>query len=99
MGFGQNPFIGKAEAAEEKALAATNVASEMRLYLEAAHLWERAAAKEKPGKRRTEFEAKAEAIREKATAAEAKPSPSLSSVAARFKLVAGNPAKGEPPKG
>jgi hypothetical protein len=65
MGFGQNPHVAKAEAAEARAQEATDAASASRAYLEAAHLWERAAAKEKEGKRRTEYEAKAQAARER----------------------------------
>ena len=63
MGFGRNPYVDKAEAAQAKAQEAKDVASEAMAYLEAAHLWERAAAREKAGKRRTEYEANAEAAR------------------------------------
>jgi len=68
MGFGRNPHVAKAEAAQAKAEEAKDVASEVRAYREAAHLWDRAAAKEKDGKRRTEYEANAEAARERADA-------------------------------
>jgi hypothetical protein len=91
MGFGRNPHVDKAIAAEDKAREATDAVSEARAYLEAAHLWDRAAAKEKPGKKRGEYEAKAQVARDQATAAEQKPKPSLGSVAARLKLVKGDP--------
>ena len=57
MGFGRNPHVAKAEAAQAKAKEARDAASEVRAYREAAHLWDRAAAKEKVGKRRAEYEA------------------------------------------
>ena len=83
MGFGRNPHVAKAEAAQDKAQAAKDVASEARAYLEAAHLWDRAAAREKEGKRRTEYEANAVAARERASAATQKVAPSPAAVAAR----------------
>ncbi len=92
MGFGRNPHVAKAEAAEAKAQEATDVASETRAYLEAAHLWERAAAKEKDGKRRTEYEARAAAARERSTAATQRPAPSPAALAARLKLLRGGGA-------
>jgi len=73
MGFGRNPHVAKAEAAQVKAQEATDVGSEVRAYLEAAHLWDRAAAKEKDGKRRAEYEAKAVAARERSEAATTNP--------------------------
>ena len=69
MGFGRNPHVAKAEAAQLKAQEATDGASEARAYREAAHLWDRASAKEKDSKRRAEYEANAEAARERADAA------------------------------
>ena len=60
MSFGKNPHVAKAEAAELKATDATDPIARERAYRDAAHLWDRAAAKEAPGKRRTEYEARAE---------------------------------------
>jgi hypothetical protein len=59
MGFGRNPYVPKAQAAEQKAHDATNEPSRVRAYLEAAHEWERAAEREPPGKRRLEYEGNA----------------------------------------
>ena len=89
MGFGRNPHVAKAEAAQAKAQEATDVVSEVRAYLEAAHLWDRAAAKEKDGKRRTEYEANAAAARERSTAATQKPAASPAALAAQLKVVRG----------
>ena len=85
MGFGGNPHVAKAEAAEAKAREAKDQASEVRAYMEAAHLWERAAGKEADGKRRTLYAANAEAARERSEAAAKKPAPALSEVVARIK--------------
>ena len=63
MGFGRNPHVAKAEAAQAKAQEATDVVSAVRAYLEAAHLWDRAAAKDNVGKRRAEYEPNAAAAR------------------------------------
>ncbi|MBI5480456.1 MAG: hypothetical protein HY906_16450, partial [Deltaproteobacteria bacterium] len=53
----------------------------------AAHLWDRAAAKEKQkeGKRRVEYEANAAAARERASAATQKPAASPAALAAQLK--------------
>lgn len=59
MSFGKNPYLAKAQAAELKAAEAPDPAAEARAYREAAHEWERAAGREPPGKRRTEYEASA----------------------------------------
>ena len=64
MGFGQNPYVSKAESAEQKALDAPDEPSRVRAYREAAHEWDRAAEREKPGKRRVEYEGKAARARE-----------------------------------
>ena len=64
MGFGKNPYVAKAQAAEEKASTARDDASRERALLEAAHEWDRAAEKEKPGKKRAEYEAEAERVRQ-----------------------------------
>ena len=63
MSFGKNPFVAKAEAAEQKAMDATDEIARVSAYRDAAHNWDRAAAKEKPGKARTEYESKAETNR------------------------------------
>jgi hypothetical protein len=89
MGFGRNPHVAKAEAAEAKAQEATDVSSEARAYLEAAHLWDRAAAKEKEGKRRALYEANAAAARERASAASDRPTPSPAALVARLKVLRG----------
>jgi hypothetical protein len=89
MGIGRNPFVAKAQAAEAKALAAGDVGSKVRAYLEAAHQWDRAAAREKEGKRRAEYEANAETARERSAAATQEPAPSPANVLAQLKLVRG----------
>jgi hypothetical protein len=55
----------------------------------AAHLWERAAAKEKEGKRRAAYDAKAEAARERAGAAAMEPAPSAADLLAKVKGLRG----------
>ena len=87
MGFGRNPHVAKAEAAEAKAAEAKDAASETRAWLEAAHLWERAASKELEGKRRTQYEAAAGAARERSEAPDNAAKPGLDTVVARLKLV------------
>lgn len=59
MGFGRNPYVPKAQAAEQKAQDATDEPSRVRAHLEAAHEWERAAEREPLGKRRIEYEGNA----------------------------------------
>jgi len=63
MGFGRNPYVSKAQDVELKAESAGDAASEIRIWLEAAHLWERAAAKEQPGKKRVQYEEAAQKAR------------------------------------
>jgi hypothetical protein len=89
MGIGRNPFVAKAEAAEAKAQQATDVGSEVRVYLEAARLWDRAAAREKEGKRRAELEARAASAREHADAATQKPAPSPAAVLTQLTVLRG----------
>jgi hypothetical protein len=60
MSFGKNPYVAKAQAAELLAERARDEASRSRAHREAAHEWERAADREKPGKRRDEYLAAAE---------------------------------------
>jgi hypothetical protein len=64
MGFGRNPYVPKAEMAEQKALDASDEAARARHYHQAAHEWDRAAEREKPGKARIEYEANAKRTRE-----------------------------------
>jgi hypothetical protein len=64
MGFGRNPYVTKAEAAEQKARDAADEPSRIRACREAAHEWDRAAEREQPGKRRTEYEGNAARARE-----------------------------------
>ncbi|MBX3252440.1 MAG: hypothetical protein KF901_35025 [Myxococcales bacterium] len=80
MSFGRNPHVSKAEAAEQKALDARDDDSRKRAYLEAAHLWERAAEREKPGKKRDEYLQNAErnrALEAGAEEAEDTPAPNV----------------------
>lgn len=60
----------KPRAAEQKAELATDHLARERAYREAAHLWERAASREQPGKRKTEYEGHAERLRAIADGAE-----------------------------
>ncbi len=64
MGFGRNPYVPKAQAAEQKAQEAPDDTARARAYREAAHEWDRAAEREKPGKMRSEYEAHAVRTRE-----------------------------------
>ncbi len=59
MSFGKNPYVARAEAAEQKAMEAVDEISRERGYREAAHQWDRAAQREKPGKPRIAYEASA----------------------------------------
>lgn len=56
MSFGRNPFVIKAQVAEQKAEDATDDASRLRAYRDAAHEWDRAARRESVSKRREEYE-------------------------------------------
>lgn len=60
MSFGRNPHVPKAEAAEQKAADASDSMARAAAYRDAAHQWDRAASREKPGKYRAEYEANAE---------------------------------------
>lgn len=72
MAFGRNPHVIKAQAAEQKAEDAAGDPSRARAYRrDAAHLWDRAAEREVPGKRRVEYEANAASARALADDAEA----------------------------
>ena len=63
MSFGRNPHVPKAQAAEQKAQDSEDEATKARAWREAAHLWDRAAEREKPGKLRAEYERNAERAR------------------------------------
>jgi hypothetical protein len=81
MSFGKNPYVNKAQAAELKAADAPDDGARARAYREAAHEWDRAAGREPPGKRRTEYEQNAERNRQRAegeTAAQNEDAPSAS---------------------
>jgi hypothetical protein len=60
MSFGRNPHVPKALAAEQKAAAALDRHARELAYREAGHQWDRAAERENPGKKRTEYEQNAE---------------------------------------
>lgn len=78
MGFGRNPYVLKAQAAELKAQAVSDELARARHYHEAAHEWDRAASREKPGKARSEYEAHAIRTRELAdTPEEPEPRPEV----------------------
>jgi len=79
MGFGRNPYVSKAEAAEQKAADAPDDAARVRAYREAAHEWDRASAREKPGKQREAYERNATRNRADADADGAPPAEEASS--------------------
>ena len=68
MGFGRNPHVAKAEAAEQKAEIARDTTAQEQAWREAGRQWERAAARETDGKRRALYEANAEKARTTADA-------------------------------
>lgn len=70
MSFGRNPHVAKAQAAEQKALAARDESARVLAWREAARLWERAAEREAQDKKRTEYEQLAEAARARADGAD-----------------------------
>jgi hypothetical protein len=71
MGFGRNPYVPKAQAAEQRAADATDEATRTRAYRDAAHQWDRAAERESPGKYRAEYERNAARNRDLADGAAA----------------------------
>ena len=73
MSFGRNPHVAKAQAEEQKALASEDAHAASIAWREAARQWDRAAARETDGKRKQEYEAKAETARANADAPEAPP--------------------------
>ena len=68
MGFGRNPHVEKAEAAEQKAELARDTSAQEQAWREAGRQWERAAARETDKKRRALYEANAEKARTTADA-------------------------------
>lgn len=68
MGFGRNPHVAKAEAAELKATTARDASFAEQAWREAGRQWERAAARETDDKRRAQYEANAEKARATADA-------------------------------
>ena len=60
----RHPYVPKAQVAEQKAQEAPDELARARAYREAAHEWDRAAEREKPGKQRSEYEANAVRTRE-----------------------------------
>lgn len=59
MPIGRNPHVSKALAAEQKAELASDEIARVRSLRDAAHLWDRASEREKPGKMRDLYEANA----------------------------------------
>ena len=66
MSFGRNPYVPRAQAAEQKAADAADDGARARALREAAHQWDRAAEREAPGKRRVEYEQNAQRNRDEA---------------------------------
>ena len=66
MSFGRNPYVAKAEAAEQKASGAKDTMASEHAWREAGRLWERAADDETNTKRRTAYTANAERARARA---------------------------------
>ncbi len=81
MSFGRNPYVAKAEAAEQKAADAPDDIARIRALRDAAHQWDRAAEREKPGKYRVAYEANATRNRELADAAADAPPPAAERLA------------------
>ncbi|MEW5850072.1 MAG: hypothetical protein AB2A00_14885 [Myxococcota bacterium] len=88
MGFGRNPHVAKAEAAELKAQEARDAMSRERMWREAAHLWERAAKQEQDGKRRTQYEQRANEARTQADNPERPEEDNLGAVVLRMDQIA-----------
>ncbi len=59
MTIGRNPHVAKARVAEQKAEQAADEIARTRAHRDAAHQWDRASEREKPGKMRDEYEANA----------------------------------------
>jgi hypothetical protein len=52
MSFGKNPYVARAEVAEQKALSASDDAAREQAWLEAGRQWDRASDREKDARRR-----------------------------------------------
>ena len=91
MGFGRNPHVAKAEAAEQKAEIARDTTAQEQAWREAGRQWERAAARETDGKRRALYEANAEKARTTADAPPPLEGASLESVVPASELESGTP--------
>ncbi|MGE0550632.1 MAG: hypothetical protein AB7O24_08675 [Kofleriaceae bacterium] len=63
MGFGRNPHVAKAEAAELKAASAKDTTACVQAWREAGRLWERAAERESDTKRKEQYSARADKAR------------------------------------
>jgi hypothetical protein len=63
MGFGRNPHVAKAQAAEQKAQAARDDTARELAWRDAARQWDRAADRETDDKRKQEYSTRAEAAR------------------------------------
>ena len=63
MSFGRNMHVGKAEAAEQKALSAKDATAYELAWREAGRLWERAADRETDARRKQQYAANAERAR------------------------------------
>jgi hypothetical protein len=68
VGFGRNPHVAKAEAAEQKALTAKDSSAYERAWRDASRLWDRAAERETDAKRKVAYTEKAEQARATADA-------------------------------
>lgn len=68
MGFGRNPHVAKAEAAEQNAQTARDTAAQEQAWREAGRQWERAAGRETDAKRRALYAANADRARATADA-------------------------------
>lgn len=66
MGFGRNPHVAKAEAAEQKARDARDASAYEQAWLEAGRQWERASERETDAKRRVIYGDNAEKSRARA---------------------------------
>lgn len=68
MGFGRNPHVAKAEAAEQKAADASDASAYEQAWREAGRQWDRAAERETDSKRKQTYADNAERARTTADA-------------------------------
>jgi hypothetical protein len=80
MSFGRNPHVAKAEAAEQKALAARDDTARQLAWREAARRWDRAAERETDDKRKQQYSDRAESARTSADASRDEPDESAAPV-------------------